>query len=91
MEYKRAVEDKNLGPLISATMTRCIHCTRCVRFSEEIAGEPELGTTGRGNNTEIGTYISKMIDSELSGLSKSLYNYFCIRKDNTRKRKNNFI
>ena len=72
MEYKRAVEDKNLGPLISATMTRCIHCTRCVRFSEEIAGEPELGTTGRGNNTEIGTYISKMIDSELSGFVKML-------------------
>ena len=67
MEYKRAVEDKNMGPLISATMTRCIHCTRCIRFSEEIAGVLDLGTSGRGNSTEIGTYIPKMMDSELSG------------------------
>lgn len=67
MEYKRAVEDKNLGPLISAIMTRCIHCTRCIRFSEEIAGVLDLGTSGRGNSTEIGTYIPKMMDSELSG------------------------
>lgn len=67
MEYKRAVEDKNLGPLISTIMTRCIHCTRCIRFSEEIAGVLDLGTSGRGNLTEIGTYIPKMIDNELSG------------------------
>jgi NADH dehydrogenase (ubiquinone) Fe-S protein 1 len=67
MEYKRSVEDKNMGPLISTIMTRCIHCTRCVRFSEEIAGMPELGTSGRGKATEIGTYIEKMITSELSG------------------------
>jgi NADH dehydrogenase/NADH:ubiquinone oxidoreductase subunit G len=73
MEYKRSVEDKNLGPLISTIMTRCIHCTRCVRFSEEIAGEPELGTTGRGNATEIGTYISKLIDSELSGIFSQMH------------------
>lgn len=66
-EYKRAVEDKNLGPLISTIMTRCIHCTRCIRFSEEIAGVLDLGTSGRGNSTEIGTYIPKMIDNELSG------------------------
>lgn len=67
MEYKRSVEDKNLGPLISTIMTRCIHCTRCIRFSEEIAGVVDLGTSGRGNLTEIGTYIPKMMDSELSG------------------------
>jgi len=67
MEYKRSVEDKNMGPLISTIMTRCIHCTRCIRFSEEIAGVLDLGTSGRGNSTEIGTYIPKMMDSELSG------------------------
>jgi NADH dehydrogenase/NADH:ubiquinone oxidoreductase subunit G len=48
-------------------MTRCIHCTRCVRFSEEIAGVPDLGTSGRGRATEIGTYIEKLMTSELSG------------------------
>lgn len=48
-------------------MNRCIHCTRCIRFSDEIAGVTELGTSGRGRNTEIGTYIDKMITSELSG------------------------
>lgn len=67
MEYKRAVQDKNLGPLISTYMTRCIHCTRCVRFSEEVAGSFDLGTVGRGRETEIGTYIEKMVTSELSG------------------------
>mgnify|MGYP001106593620 FL=1 len=46
-------------------MNRCIHCTRCIRFSEEIAGIPELGTSGRGKNTEIGTYVEKMLTSEL--------------------------
>jgi NADH dehydrogenase (ubiquinone) Fe-S protein 1 len=66
-EYKRAVEDKNLGPLIATIMNRCIHCTRCVRFSEEIAGVSDMGTFGRGKNTEIGTYVEKMVGSELSG------------------------
>lgn len=66
-EYKRAVEDKNLGPLISTIMNRCIHCTRCIRFSDEVGGVTELGTSGRGRNTEIGTYIEKMITSELQG------------------------
>jgi len=65
MEYKRAVEDKNLGPIVSTIMTRCIHCTRCIRFSEEVAGVPELGTSGRGRTTEIGTYVEKMLTSEL--------------------------
>ncbi len=66
-EGKRSVHDKNLGPLISTDMTRCIHCTRCVRFGQEIAGIPELGTIGRGEHTEISTYIEKSLDSELSG------------------------
>ncbi|NKC13610.1 MAG: NADH-quinone oxidoreductase subunit G [Gammaproteobacteria bacterium] len=66
-ERKRVVKDKNLGPLIATDMTRCIHCTRCVRFGEEIAGMPELGATGRGEHLEIGTYIEKAIESELSG------------------------
>ena len=64
---KRTVEDKNLGPLIKTIMTRCIHCTRCVRFSMEVAGVPALGTVGRGRDTEIGTYVSRMFDSEVSG------------------------
>ena len=55
------------GPLVSTVMTRCIHCTRCVRFAEEIAGVYDLGTTGRGTATEIGTYVDKMMTSELSG------------------------
>ena len=63
---KRAVADKNFGPLIKTTMTRCIHCTRCVRFANEVAGAPELGSTGRGNNMEIGTYIESVLDSEMS-------------------------
>ncbi|VDP93912.1 unnamed protein product [Echinostoma caproni] len=63
----RAVEDKNLGPLIKTVMTRCIHCTRCVRFANEVAGIPDLGTTGRGNGLQIGTYIDKPFFSELSG------------------------
>jgi len=67
MEYKRAVENKNLGPLISTIMNRCIHCTRCIRFSEEIMGEYDLGTTGRGQLTEIGTYVDKLVTHELSG------------------------
>jgi NADH dehydrogenase (ubiquinone) Fe-S protein 1 len=66
-EYKRSVEDKNCGPLIKTIMTRCIHCTRCVRFSTEIAGVPDLGTLGRGTKTEIGTFIQKVLSSEVSG------------------------
>lgn len=66
-EKKRVVQDKNIGPLIQTDMTRCIHCTRCVRFGEEIAGLRELGATGRGEHMEIGTYIEKSLKSELSG------------------------
>ncbi|MEM7206689.1 MAG: NADH-quinone oxidoreductase subunit NuoG [Pseudomonadota bacterium] len=66
-ETKRVVMDKPVGPLISTELTRCIHCTRCVRFGEEIAGIRELGMTGRGENSRIGTFIKKNIDSELSG------------------------
>lgn len=66
-EYKRAVQDKNLGPLISTIMNRCIHCTRCVRFAKQVAGVMDLGTVGRGKYTEIGTYVEKMMSSELSG------------------------
>jgi NADH-quinone oxidoreductase subunit G len=66
-EGKRSVQDKNIGPLIRTDMTRCIHCTRCVRFGDEVAGVRELGATGRGEFTEIGTYIEKSVDSELSG------------------------
>ncbi len=66
-EQKRVVMDKNIGPLIATDFTRCIHCTRCVRFGDEIAGLPELGVTGRGENVEISTYIEKALSSELSG------------------------
>jgi NADH dehydrogenase/NADH:ubiquinone oxidoreductase subunit G len=66
-EFKRGVEDKYLGPLIKTVMTRCIHCTRCIRFTEQIAGEHTLGTTGRGTHTEIGTYIEALVTNELSG------------------------
>ena len=66
-ERKRVVKDKNIGPLISTDMTRCIHCTRCVRFTAEIAGMQELGATGRGEWMEIGTWIEKGVDHELSG------------------------
>ena len=66
-ENKRAVKDKYLGPLIKTVMTRCIHCTRCIRFSSEIAGVPEMGATGRGENMEVGTYIEQALTSELSG------------------------
>ncbi len=66
-EKKRVVRDKNIGPLIQTDLTRCIHCTRCVRFGEEVAGIRELGATGRGENMEIGTYIEKSVVSELSG------------------------
>lgn len=66
-ETKRAVEDDNLGPLISTEMTRCIHCTRCVRFGEELAGVRELGATGRGEKVQIGTYVQHSMTSEVSG------------------------
>jgi NADH-quinone oxidoreductase subunit G len=66
-ERKRVVKDKDLGPLVSTDMTRCIHCTRCVRFGQDIAGIPELGTTGRGENMLIGTYVEKAVEHELSG------------------------
>lgn len=64
---KRAVVDKNMGPLIKTIMNRCIHCTRCIRFSTEIAGVDEIATTGRGEETEIVTYLNQSITSELSG------------------------
>jgi NADH-quinone oxidoreductase subunit G len=63
---KRVVKDKDIGPLVSTDMTRCIHCTRCVRFGEEIQGNPQLGTTMRGENVVISTYIEQNIDHELS-------------------------
>lgn len=67
LDAKRAVEDKNIGPLVKTIMTRCIHCTRCVRFMNEIAGVDELGTTGRGNDMQIGTYLENTaLMSELS-------------------------
>lgn len=66
-ENKRAVEDKNIGPLIKTIMTRCIQCTRCIRFASEIAGVEDLGTTGRGNSMQVGTYVEKMFMSEMSG------------------------
>ncbi|MET1254531.1 NADH-quinone oxidoreductase subunit NuoG [Aliikangiella maris] len=65
-EGKRAVEDKDLGPLIATDMTRCIHCTRCVRFGQEIVGIREIGATGRGEHMEIGTYIEASMESEVS-------------------------
>lgn len=64
---KRAVPDKDFGPLIETAMNRCIQCTRCIRFATEVAGVPELGATGRGEDMEIGTYVQKAITSELSG------------------------
>ena len=64
---KRSVEDKHCSPLIKIIMTRCIHCTRCIRFCVDIVGIDLLGTLNRGNNTEIGTYISKIFKSEISG------------------------
>jgi NADH-quinone oxidoreductase subunit G len=67
VERKRSVKDKNLGPLVSTDMTRCIHCTRCIRFGQDIAGIQEMGATGRGENMEIGTFIEHSVDHELSG------------------------
>lgn len=66
-EKKRSVKDKNLGPLVKTHMTRCIHCTRCIRFSTEVAGIPELGAINRGEHMEITSYLEKSLTSELSG------------------------
>jgi NADH-quinone oxidoreductase subunit G len=66
-ENKRAVEDKDMGPLIATTMTRCIHCTRCIRFATEVAGTDDLGALGRGEHLEITTYLQRSLTSELSG------------------------
>ncbi len=66
-ENKRAVADKDFGPLIQTQMTRCIHCTRCVRFATEIAGVEEIGAFGRGENVEISSYVGRAVTSELSG------------------------
>ena len=64
---KRGVEDKNIGPLVKTSMNRCIHCSRCIRFANDVAGAPELGSTGRGNDMQIGTYLETALDTELSG------------------------
>ncbi len=66
-EMKRSVDDRDIGPLIKTVMTRCIHCTRCVRFATEVAGVEEFGATGRGENMEIGTYVERALESELAG------------------------
>ncbi|MGH7104945.1 MAG: NADH-quinone oxidoreductase subunit NuoG [Acetobacteraceae bacterium] len=66
-ERKRAVEEKDFGPLVKTVMTRCIHCTRCIRFLAEVGGAPELGATARGEDMEIGTYVQQALTSELSG------------------------
>ncbi|MCA1940345.1 MAG: NADH-quinone oxidoreductase subunit NuoG [Caenispirillum bisanense] len=66
-EAKRAVKDKYLGPLVKTEMTRCIHCTRCIRFATEVAGVPELGATGRGEHMEVTNYVEHALHSELSG------------------------
>lgn len=66
-EHKRSVENKNCGPLIKTVMNRCIHCTRCVRFSSEIAGSSFLGVTGRGNTMQIGFFVDRLFSSEVSG------------------------
>ena len=66
-ENKRAVTEKNFGPLIKTSMTRCIHCTRCIRFSTEVAGVPDVGAIGRGEKMEVSTYVEKAVASELSG------------------------
>ncbi|KAI1108429.1 hypothetical protein F5Y14DRAFT_436217 [Nemania sp. NC0429] len=64
---KRAVEDKNIGPLVKTSMNRCIHCTRCIRFLNDVAGAPEMGSFGRGNDIQIGTYLEQNLNSEMSG------------------------
>lgn len=67
VEVKRTVDDKNLGPLVKTVMTRCIHCTRCVRYAKEVAGVEDMGVTGRGRDSEIGTYVERLLVSEMSG------------------------
>ena len=67
LENKRAVEDKYIGPLVKTVMNRCIHCTRCIRFTAEVAGVPDLGATGRGEDMEITTYLEQAMTSELQG------------------------
>jgi NADH-quinone oxidoreductase subunit G len=67
LENKRAVPDKELGPLVKTSMNRCIHCTRCIRFATEVAGVEELGATGRGESMEVTTYVEHTLTSELSG------------------------
>lgn len=67
VEGKRCIPEKDIGPLIATDMSRCIHCTRCVRFGDEIAGMRELGATGRGEHMTIGTYVARSVESELSG------------------------
>jgi NADH-quinone oxidoreductase subunit G len=67
VERKRVVKDRDIGPLIATDFTRCIHCTRCVRFGAEMAGVRELGATGRGEHMQIGTFVARSVDSELSG------------------------
>lgn len=66
-ENKRAVPEKHFGPLVKTFMTRCIHCTRCIRFAQDVAGVPELGATGRGEDMQVTTYVEKALSSELSG------------------------
>jgi NADH dehydrogenase/NADH:ubiquinone oxidoreductase subunit G len=66
-KYKRVVSDKEIGPIVKTVMTRCIHCTRCIRFLAEIAGIEDMGMLGRGVQSEIGTYIPKVLTTELSG------------------------
>lgn len=66
-KFKRIVRDKNLGPIVKTVMTRCIHCTRCIRFASEIAGIEELGVFTRGVYSDVGTYVDKVMLSELSG------------------------
>jgi len=66
-EFKRAVEDKYCGPLIKTVMSRCIHCTRCIRFANDVLGDVNFGTSGRGNSIEISSYVNKLFRSELSG------------------------
>jgi NADH dehydrogenase (ubiquinone) Fe-S protein 1 len=81
-KFKRIVADKNLGPIVKTVMTRCIHCTRCVRFANEIAGTDNLGIFGRGGGSEIGTYINQIFLSELSGNVTDL----CVRKNSNASR-----
>lgn len=66
-EYKHAVEDKILSPVIKTAMTRCIHCTRCIRFTEQVGGEYTIGQVGRGGPNEISAYVEKILTNELSG------------------------